>query len=212
MNGVALRCLKCRRTRFSSCGNPPAARTTPCRAAIQISRPAFSTTAPAMRPSACASLIALADDHSLIWRSNAVLSRRAASALPFTSRVPRPCRSTSRPWARTREATNRADVKERVGVEEVLQVGAAVQPHPHERGFFSSAGQGYPDDRPVHGRQRAGNELIVPLPRRPAVGMIIRIALAERNSTAVFAARNPTIGPAFSRKAATRAFVEMIPA
>ena len=89
----------------TSCGKPPQASTTPRLALTRISLPWRSTIAPRTAPSSTISSCTGDDSHSGIFRSNADLASRPASALPLVNVMPRPWRITSMACFDSRLAT-----------------------------------------------------------------------------------------------------------
>ena len=115
---------------------------------------AVPRSAPAMRPFSFTRLTAGEDAHSGMLRSRAVRNSRAASALPLTRRVPRPCTSTSRPCASIREATKAADLSERVALRKCFRSGPLFSPMPMNVNFrigCASMARSVPSLRPSNG-------------------------------------------------------------
>ena len=128
----------------------------------------------------------------------------------LTRRVPRPLTRTSRPWASIREAHS-ADLTIR-GVQKMLEVGAAVQAHAHERRFPHRPGERSQTGPDFSSIERKRMDRSAFLGATGMIGMIVGIFLPKLNLTSVFASRKPTIGPAFVRNAPTRASSKWFPA
>ena len=146
---------------------------------IRIVSPCFSTMAPTTRPFSFTRLTAREDDHSGIRRSSAVRSSRAASPLPFTSRTPRPCTTTSRPWASILKATKAADVRDRVAFRKRLRSGPLFNPmsmNVDSRIRWASEDRSAPSFASVK-RQRMDRPAL--LRAAGMIGMIIGIVVAQ---------------------------------